>query len=1006
MKLLAKLSRRALFSISVILASGLGITSGFSQAELIITEINYHPTDANELQEFIEIKNVGDETQVMTGFTVGGVGTVVFSQTTIAPGSFLVLANNAANFNARYGFQPGGVFSGSLKNSGEEIDLVDAAMNTVFSVDYWDGGNDDPDDPDDAERPFWPESPDGDGFTLVPQNPNVNTDPNDYRNWRPSIATGGSPGADEPLPAPLLPIFINEIRTRDDAHDLASPTIGNDAIEFFNPNPGDVNIGDWFLSDNLDNPKKSPVPAGTVVPGGGYLVLENAVNGFTISLSSRGERVFLYSADAGGNLTGYVNGLHFNASGDGDTFSRHVNSDNIEQFPAAMPTLGAANAAPNVGPVVITEIMYDPGTAGGADEFIEIQNISDSTVQLFDPLIQNNNWRVEGVSFVIPGLQPTLAPGEIALITPTTPAAFRAAHNVPESIQVFGPYTGSLNNGGEEVALQRPENLNIGETSYINVDVVLYDNGSPWPEDADGLGRSLVRTTPSEYGNDPANWQPSLLPGGSPGFIFDYTGPEIVVNEILSHTDIPQVDVIELYNPTGGDVNIGNWWLSDNADDPKRFQIPAGTMIGSEEFWAVNQDNDGFENSAPPNYFGNAFQISSRGDSIYLFSADGDGNLTGYRHGFSFRATANGAPANGNLSLGRYIDSFGREHLTKQVLSFTVNRFTPNPAGAPNNPPSVGPVVISEINYSPSGAGVEFVELTNISGATVALFDTSAGGDTNNTWSFDGIDFSFPTPSPTIAADETIVILPQGTDVSAFKATFGVPAEVMVYGGAQGFQGGLRDGGEELVLLRPDNPDMVGGDIIVPQIAVDVVNFQDSDFWPAAGNGVTLEKVNLQGFSDDPANWTASTDTNGTPGTLPLTYENWSKTNFTQAELDQPGITGPGDDINMDGLPNLYAYAFGYDPHITPNDSLLPVVSIIDDGGQDYLSISFRRLLDAADLTYVAEFSTDLSTWTAADQQVGAADDNSDGTETVMFHSGTTKAAAPRQFFRVRVTKG
>ena len=455
--------------------------------------------------------------------------------------------------------------------------------------------------------------------------------------------------------------------------------------------------------------------------------------------------MFLYSANGAGTLTGYVNGLHFEASGDGNTFSRYENSVGTEQFPAAANTLGVANAAPNVGPVVITEIMYDPGMDGGADEFIEIQNISDAPVQLFDPIRPANNWRIEGVNFILPGAQPTLAPGEIALITPTSEAAFRAAHNVPAGIRIFGPYTGSLNNGGEEVALQRPENLDdqdLNRTSYINVDVVLYDNGGGWPTEADGLGRSLVRSDRSAYGNDPANWQPSLLLGGSPGVIFNYTGPEILVNEVLAHTDIPQVDVIELYNPTGEDVNIGNWWLSDSINDPMRFQIPAGTMIGSMDFWAVNQDNDGFENGAPANYFGNAFQISSRGDSIHLFSADAAGNLTGYRHGFSFRATVNGAPANGNLSLGRYVDSFGREHFTKQVLSFEVNRFVPNPAGATNNQPVVGPVVISEIGFNPA-SGVEFVELTNISGATVALYDTSAGGNINNTWSFDGIDFSF-----------------------------------------------------------------------------------------------------------------------------------------------------------------------------------------------------------------------------------------------------------------------
>ena len=371
--------------------------------------------------------------------------------------------------------------------------------------------------------------------------------------------------------------------------------MANDAIEFFNPNGSAVNIGDWFLSDNLDNPKKSPVPPGTIVPAGGYLVLENGVNGFSISLSSQGERVFLYSADAGGNLTGFVNGLHFMASGDGRTFSRYLNSEGTEQFPGATPTLGSPNSAPSVGPVVITEIMYNPGVLGQDDEFIEIQNISGAAVPLYDPAKPGNNWRIEGVNYLILGAQPTLAPGEIALITPTAPAIFRAAHDVPAGIQIFGAYSGSLNNGGEEVALQRPENLDdedLNKISYINVDVVLYDNSDPWPEEAAGLGRSLVRVDRSAYGNDPINWEPSLLLGGSPGKIYNYDGSEILVNEVLAHTDIPQVDVIELHNPGGGAVDIGRWWLSDSKDDPMRFQIPPGTMIEPDGYWAVNEDND------------------------------------------------------------------------------------------------------------------------------------------------------------------------------------------------------------------------------------------------------------------------------------------------------------------------------------------------------------------------------------------------------------------------------
>ena len=495
--------------------------------------------------------------------------------------------------------------------------------------------------------------------------------------------------------------------------------------------------------------------------------------------------------------------------------------------------------------------------------------------------------------------------------------------------------------------------------------------------------------------------------------IYSYSGPAILVNEVLSHTDLPQVDVIELHNPTGSAVNIGGWYLTDDKDVPKKFKIPAGTMIPAGGFWAVNQDNDANEASAPPNYFGNAFQISSRGDSIWLFSADAAEDLTGYRHGFAFRGTENGATQ--DHTLGLHVDSFGREHFTKQVRSFEVNAAIPNPAGAPNNPPDVGPVVFTEIAFDPDGAGVEFIELKNISASLVRLYDTSAGGNSSNTWQIDGVgsvadpsvNFRFPTPLPTMAAGATVLILPASADAAAFRAANGVPAEVVIYGGAQGYSGALNNAGEELALLMPDRPDVVGGNIIVPLIAIDVVNYRDSDFWPAAGAGVTLEKFNLSGFSDDPINWRAGA-AGGTPGTTPegLFYELWALQNFTNDELAQPGLTGCNDDVNGDGTPNLFAYAFGYDPHITPAADALPQGSLVEDSGEEFLAISFRRQTVATDLIYEVEYSPDLSGWTATTLESSAPEDNGDGTETVQFSTPLSTTDAKRLIMRVRVSKG
>src|SRR5436190_762800 len=74
-------------------------------------------------------------------------------------------------------------------------------------------------------------------------------------------------------------------------------------------------------------------------------------------------------------------------------------------------TIGTANSGPKVGPIVISEIMYHPsdiaiGTNGldnVDDEFVELQNISGSTVNLYDAANPANTWHLrDAVDFDFP----------------------------------------------------------------------------------------------------------------------------------------------------------------------------------------------------------------------------------------------------------------------------------------------------------------------------------------------------------------------------------------------------------------------------------------------------------------------------------------------------------------------------------------------------------------------------------------------------------------------------
>ncbi|MFP6873268.1 MAG: lamin tail domain-containing protein [Verrucomicrobiales bacterium] len=989
-----------------------------SAAEVIITEIHYNPDGSDEQKEFIELKNVGNETADMSGWQfTNGVSFTFSNGTVLEPGKFFVVVANPGAFALHYpGVAIGGQFidedngvagQAGLANKGERLTLKDGpdeTGSTVFSLRYHDGNNGDISEPplvpdaDALERARWPSEADGEDRSLVSLDPNGNPDEEDYRNWRPSINLNGSPGADEPLPSPLQVIYINEVRTRDGVLD-------NDAVELYNPGVGDVDIGGWFVSDNLDQPMKNPaITSNTIVPAGGYRVLENGVSGFILSVSSKGERVFLYSAQSG-ILTGWVHGFHLEASEDGKNFARFVDASGREHLIPDDPSMGAGNGTPALPVLSIIEIMHTPGY-GSVEEYIKIRNSSVSTVALYDPLAPSDNLNVGGFGITLPGVQPTLAPGEEAFVTNISEAAFRAAYDVDSGARVFADTQGGgLNGGGELIELRMPVTIGGFQRNdpghpryYYTVDEVHYDDDSPWPSEADGSGYSLQKVDLDESGFDSLNWASSVDRGGSA-----FGGGVIYVNEVLSHTDIPQTDVIELHNPGISPVEIGGWYLTDDPLlAPAKYVIPAGTSIPAGGYWAVNEDNDANSGSAPAGYFGNAFSISSRGDKIFLFSGDGLGGFTGYAHQAKFKATANG------VSIIRHVNSVGEEKFTAQSgnPSLEINRFVAFPDGLANTAPRVERAVISEILYDPGPGSIEFVEIANISGVTLALYDDTPialGGDPGNNWELDGVDFVFPGNQPTLAANERVVIIPHGVSVAAFRNQYSVPDNVSVFGDAEGYIGALNNGGEELALLRPDKPDQVPGQgIIVPKIEVDVVRYDDDAPWPS-GEGKSIERIDESAFGDDPVNWQTSYSGSGTPGnpnSSAAGYQNWAAGEFTEQELAS-GATDPDEDFNGDGYDNLLAYGFGFSPRLGVEGINLPQVARSGSSENDMLVIRFRSRIDALDLTYRVQKSSDLASWADVDNPQGEVVDNGDGTQMITHADPAAVGDSETAFLRV-----
>ena len=171
----------------------------------------------------------------------------------------------------------------------------------------------------------------------------------------------------------------------------------------------------------------------------------------------------------------------------------------------------------------------------------------------------------------------------------------------------------------------------------------------------------------------------------------------------------------------------------------------------------------------------NSFALSSMGDELYLFSANTAGELTGYSHGFSFGA------ANDGVTFGRYVISTGDEHFVAQSANTISNA---------NSLPAVGPLVIRQIMYHPPDPSLgednvldEFIELYNITGSPLPLFDAAVR---TNTWRLrDAVDFNFPT-NITVAPNSSVIVVSfdpaNSAQRTAFLNKYGLFATVPMFG--------------------------------------------------------------------------------------------------------------------------------------------------------------------------------------------------------------------------------
>ncbi len=257
-----------------------------------------------------------------------------------------------------------------------------------------------------------------------------------------------------------------------------------------------------------------------------------------------------------------------------------------------------------------------------------------------EPINLNLARLTRGVDFTFGDV--LLAPGGYVLVV-EDPAGFEAAYG--PDLNVAGQYEGKLDNAGERIELQDAAGATIHKFSYSD----------DWYDVTDGMGFSLTVKDPLMVDpnalSDKNSWRPSAYEGGSPGFSDAGDIVElgaIVINEVMPDAEAGQPDWIELHNTTDEAINIGSWFLSDDADDLTKYEIAEGTVIAPNGYLVLLEDEH-FGNEIDPGCRV-PFALSREGETVYLHSG-ASGVLTGYSQQASFDAASEG------VSLGRSPDS-------------------------------------------------------------------------------------------------------------------------------------------------------------------------------------------------------------------------------------------------------------------------------------------------------------------------------------------------------------
>ena len=504
------------------------------------------------------------------------------------------------------------------------------------------------------------------------------------------------------MPDLPLPLAINEFMADNDSTLADEMGEFDDWIEIHNTGLVSLDVSSMCLTlgplaqgqraDDLSDPCQWRIPDGTVIPGGGFLLIwadndpEQGPLHATFKLGNGGGEIGLFDKDIFDNAA--IDTLAYGAQTADVSYGRTADGgDAWATFSA--PTPGWSNRG---RPPVISDVTHTP-LEPEADQSVTVTAVITDDGAITSAVLRYNGGIVTSEMTVLEEL-------EEGKVGPAAELHYQASVAGTEIAMYDDGAHGDGASGDDVYGATIP---GLAHGSRVDYYVTATDDA--------GMAATGRR---SQFWL--AYVDPEIYPVVQYAYQVGYHRPALYINELLAlNRDGLQDeagnkdDWIELYNAGEADLDIGGMHLSDSLRWPSWWIIPQGTVVPAHGYailWADEEQPEGPLHAS--------FALSGEGERVTLYDS--------HARGFGFIDDVYFGPQQSDVSYGRYPD--GGE---------TWGGMPPTP----DESNQLMPPTIADVHHSPAyptAAGAVTVEATVTDDGTVAAvtlhYDAAAGDQT------------------------------------------------------------------------------------------------------------------------------------------------------------------------------------------------------------------------------------------------------------------------------------